>query len=51
LPELLRRIEAGDIDPSYIITHRVSLDDAPEMYRTFREKRDGCIKVIMRPGS
>jgi len=28
----------------------VTLDDAPEMYRTFREKTDGCIKVVMRPG-
>ena len=50
LPTLLARIEAGQIDPSYIITHRVTLDDAPKMYRTFREKTDGCIKVVMRPG-
>jgi threonine dehydrogenase-like Zn-dependent dehydrogenase len=49
LPQLLARIEAGEIDPSYIITHRVRLDDAPEMYRTFREKQDGCVKVVMRP--
>jgi len=47
---LLERIEAGDIDPSYIITHRVALDDAPDMYKVFREKRHGCIKVVMRPG-
>jgi threonine dehydrogenase-like Zn-dependent dehydrogenase len=46
---LLARIERGDIDPSVIITHRVSLDDAPEMYRTFRDKQDECIKVVMRP--
>jgi threonine dehydrogenase-like Zn-dependent dehydrogenase len=51
LPSLLARIEHGDIDPSFIITHRVSLEDAPEMYRTFRDKTDECIKVIMRPGS
>ena len=49
MPTLLARNEAGDIDPSYIITHRVTLDDAPEMYRTFREKADDCIKVVMRP--
>ena len=49
LPRLLAHIEAGDIDPSYIITHRVALDAAPEMYRTFRDKQDGCIKVVMRP--
>jgi threonine dehydrogenase-like Zn-dependent dehydrogenase len=46
---LLDRIERGEIDPSFIITHRVTLDDAPEMYRTFRDKQDDCIKVVMRP--
>ena len=46
---LLQRIERGEIDPSVIITHRVSLDDAPEMYRTFRDKGDDCIKVVMTP--
>jgi threonine dehydrogenase-like Zn-dependent dehydrogenase len=46
---LLDRIERGEIDPSYIITHRATLDDAPEMYRTFRDKEDECIKVVMRP--
>jgi threonine dehydrogenase-like Zn-dependent dehydrogenase len=49
LPLLMGRIERGEIDPSFIITHRVSLDDAPEMYRTFRDKADDCIKVVMRP--
>ena len=49
LPLLLGRIERGEIDPSFIITHRVGLDDAPEMYRTFRNKQDDCIKVVMRP--
>ena len=46
---LLERITRGEIDPSVIITHRVSLDDAPEMYRMFRDKQDECIKVVMRP--
>ncbi len=49
LPSLLARVERGEIDPSFIITHRVGLDDAPDMYRTFREKDDGCVKVVMRP--
>ena len=49
LPKLLGHIEAGDIDPSFIVTHRVGLDEAPEMYKTFRDKRDGCIKVVMKP--
>ncbi|WP_456307071.1 zinc-binding dehydrogenase [Neoroseomonas terrae] len=46
---LLDRIEKGEIDPSVIITHRQdSLDAGPEMYDTFRDKKDGCIKVVMR---
>ena len=49
LPRLLKHIENGDIDPSFVITHTVPLDDAPEMYRTFRDKKDGCIKVVMKP--
>jgi threonine dehydrogenase-like Zn-dependent dehydrogenase len=49
LKPLLARIERRDIDPSFIITHRVALDDAPAMYRTFREKEDRCVKVVMRP--
>ena len=49
LRPLLKRIQDGEIDPSFVITHRVSLDDAPQMYRTFRDKRDGCVKVVMRP--
>ncbi len=47
--KLLERIERGEIDPSFLITHRVRLDDAPEMYRTFRDKEDQCIKVVMKP--
>ncbi|HEV7484742.1 MAG TPA: zinc-dependent alcohol dehydrogenase [Thermoanaerobaculia bacterium] len=46
---LLARIERDEIDPSFLITHRVRLDDAPAMYRTFRDKQDDCIKVVMRP--
>jgi threonine dehydrogenase-like Zn-dependent dehydrogenase len=49
MPGLLDRIERGEIDPSFIITHRVTLDDAPNMYRVFRDKRDACIKVVMKP--
>jgi threonine dehydrogenase-like Zn-dependent dehydrogenase len=46
---LLEKIQSGAIDPSFVITHRVSLDDGPEMYKTFRDKQDGCIKVVMTP--
>ncbi|RIK47908.1 MAG: glutathione-dependent formaldehyde dehydrogenase [Chloroflexi bacterium] len=46
---LLQHIEQGDIDPSFIITHRLTLDDAPAGYRMFREKQDDCLKVVLRP--
>jgi threonine dehydrogenase-like Zn-dependent dehydrogenase len=49
LPRLLRHIENGDIDPSFVVTHRVPIDDAPKMYKTFRAKKDGCIKVVLKP--
>jgi threonine dehydrogenase-like Zn-dependent dehydrogenase len=46
---LLQRIQEGEIDPSFVITHRASLDEAPQMYKTFREKEDECIKVVLTP--
>jgi threonine dehydrogenase-like Zn-dependent dehydrogenase len=48
--DLLRRIQEGQIDPSFVITHTVGLEDGPAMYKTFRDKEDGCIKVVMKPG-
>lgn len=47
--DLLRRIEEGQIDPSFVITHTVSLDEGPDMYKIFRDKQDGCIKVVLKP--
>ncbi|WP_277978919.1 zinc-dependent alcohol dehydrogenase [Sphingomonas phyllosphaerae] len=47
--DLLRRIEDGQIDPSFVITHKVALSQGPEMYATFRDKADGCIKVMLQP--
>jgi threonine dehydrogenase-like Zn-dependent dehydrogenase len=47
--DLLRRIEEGQIDPSFVITHHVGLEDGPKMYKTFRDKQDGCIKVVLKP--
>ena len=46
---LLARIESGEIDPSFVITHKIKLEDAPEAYKTFRDKKDGCIKVVIEP--
>lgn len=47
---LLDHIQRGDLDPTFIITHRLPLEDAPEAYRTFKEKQDNCIKVVLTPG-
>ncbi|MDP8919613.1 MAG: glutathione-dependent formaldehyde dehydrogenase [Pseudomonadota bacterium] len=47
--DLLRRIEEGQIDPSFVITHTVGLDEGPDMYKIFRDKQDGCIKVVLKP--
>jgi len=47
--DLLQRIADGQIDPSFVITHSVPLEDGPAMYKTFRDKEDGCIKVVMKP--
>jgi threonine dehydrogenase-like Zn-dependent dehydrogenase len=46
---LLNRIEAGEIDPFFVITHRVNLEQAPAAYKKFRNKEDGCIKVVLKP--
>ena len=46
---LLAMIDAGKIDPSFVITHRKTLEEAQEAYKTFRDKKDGCIKVVLRP--
>jgi threonine dehydrogenase-like Zn-dependent dehydrogenase len=46
---LLERIERGEIDPSFVITHRLNIEDAPYGYEIFREKQDGCIKVVLDP--
>ncbi|MGE0698953.1 MAG: glutathione-dependent formaldehyde dehydrogenase, partial [Hyphomicrobiaceae bacterium] len=49
LPQLLGRIEKGEIDPSFVVTDRADLKDGPDLYRKFRDKKDGCIKVVMKP--
>jgi threonine dehydrogenase-like Zn-dependent dehydrogenase len=46
---LLEKIRRGDIDPSFVVSHRFSLDEAPQAYRMFRDKEDQCTKVVMKP--
>jgi threonine dehydrogenase-like Zn-dependent dehydrogenase len=49
LPRLTEHILNGDIDPSFVITHRIKLSDAPDYYKIFETKQDDCIKVVMKP--
>ncbi|HEV2860476.1 MAG TPA: zinc-dependent alcohol dehydrogenase [Pyrinomonadaceae bacterium] len=46
---LLERVQNGDIDPSFVITHRMRLEDAPSGYETFKNKQDDCIKIVLKP--
>jgi len=49
LEPLLQKITEENFDPSFVITHTASLDEAPEMYKTFEAKEDGCVKVVLKP--
>ena len=49
MPKLLSLIEDGKIDPSFVITHKASLDDAPGLYEVFNAKQDNCVKVVINP--
>jgi threonine dehydrogenase-like Zn-dependent dehydrogenase len=49
LKPLLERVQKGEIDPSFVITHRLSLADAREGYKTFRNEQNECIKVVLKP--
>jgi threonine dehydrogenase-like Zn-dependent dehydrogenase len=49
LKPLLEHIQKGDIDPSFVITHKMKLDDAPRGYEIFKHKKDNCIKVVLNP--
>lgn len=49
LQPLLDKIEGGEIDPTFVITHHASLEDAPAAYEKFQDKTDGCIKVVLTP--
>lgn len=49
MPMLFDLIEKGEIDPSFIITHRMRLEDAPHGYDIFKNKKDNCIKIVLKP--
>ena len=45
----MERVLNGDIDPSFVITHRATLEEGPGLYETFKNKDDGCIKIVIKP--
>src|SRR5690606_41670750 len=49
LEPLLQKVVAGEIDPSFVITHHATLEEGPDLYKSFRDKEDDCIKVVMKP--
>ena len=50
LDDLLARTQAGEIDPAFVVTHELPLDQAPRGYEIFERKLDGAIKVLLTPG-
>jgi threonine dehydrogenase-like Zn-dependent dehydrogenase len=46
---LLEKIEKGEINPDFVVTHQLSLEEAPEGYELFKNKKDECIKVVLKP--
>jgi threonine dehydrogenase-like Zn-dependent dehydrogenase len=49
LGKLYDHIRKGDIDPSFVVTHRLPLGEAPNGYETFKHKQDECVKVVLKP--
>jgi threonine dehydrogenase-like Zn-dependent dehydrogenase len=49
LDTLLKLIEEGRIDPSFVVTHKARLDEAPDAYERFKKKEDGYVKVVLKP--
>ncbi len=51
IPRLLEHVERGDVDPAFVATHEMSLDQAQDAYQTFKQKKDDCVRVVFRPAA
>ena len=51
VPRLLEHAQRGELDPSYLVTHTMPLEEAPRGYELFKKKQDGCVRVVFRPGA
>ncbi len=49
IDDLMERTRTGEIDPSFLVTHRLPLEQAPHGYEIFERKQDNCVKVLLRP--
>jgi threonine dehydrogenase-like Zn-dependent dehydrogenase len=49
MKRLYDHVKNGDIDPSFVVTHRLALDLAPDGYEAFKHKQDDCVKVVLKP--
>ena len=49
MPAMLDHVQKGELDPSFLVTHRMSLEDSPKGYELFKEKEDGCVRVVFQP--
>jgi threonine dehydrogenase-like Zn-dependent dehydrogenase len=47
--KMMQHVQAGDLDPSFLITHRMSLEDGPRGYELFKKKEDGCLRAVFAP--
>jgi threonine dehydrogenase-like Zn-dependent dehydrogenase len=49
MSQMLQHVQAGNLDPSFLLTHRMSLEDAPRGYEMFEKKEDGCLRAAFTP--
>ena len=49
MPRMLDHVQKGELDPSILLTHRMSLEEAPRGYDMFKNKQDGCVRAAFRP--
>ena len=49
MPRMLEHVQKGELDPSFLMTHRMSLEEAPRGYAMFKDKQDGCVRAVFAP--
>jgi threonine dehydrogenase-like Zn-dependent dehydrogenase len=49
MPKMFQHVQDGELDPSFLITHRMSLEEAPRGYELFKDKEDGCVRAVFAP--